>query len=122
VAYTSDESGRNEVYVESLPRGKGRWRISTLGGVQPRWRRDGRELFYYDRIERKLMRVAFAAGDSLNPAPPVVLFPMSLSGAVGWGYQPAADGQSFLVAELHRDATSDIFEVILNWSALLKQP
>jgi hypothetical protein len=122
VAYTSDESGRHEVYVESLPQGKGRWKISTGGGRQPRWRRDGRELFYYDRIERKLMSVAFAVGDSLNPAQPVVLFPISLGSALGWSYQPAADGQSFLVAELQRDATSDIFEVFLNWSAMLKQP
>ena len=57
VAYVSDETGRYEVYVESLPRGKGRWRISTGGGIQPRWRRDGRELFYYDRIERKRLDV-----------------------------------------------------------------
>jgi len=46
LVYTSNETGRNEIYVKPFPTGDGRWQISTGGGVYPRWRPDGRELFY----------------------------------------------------------------------------
>jgi len=45
LAYSSNEAGRNEVYVQPFPAGVGKWQVSTNGGVFPRWRRDGRELF-----------------------------------------------------------------------------
>jgi hypothetical protein len=52
MAYTSDESGAPEVYVQSFPeRGHGKWRISVNGGAQPQWRPDGKEVFYLARIE-----------------------------------------------------------------------
>ena len=46
VAYHSNESGRHEVYVQPFPGPGGKWQISTSGGIEPRWRRDGKELFY----------------------------------------------------------------------------
>ena len=46
VAYMSNESGREEVYVTSFPRGKGKWQVSTEGGCNPAWRADGGELYY----------------------------------------------------------------------------
>src|SRR5262249_41478036 len=46
IAYASPESGRFEVYAQSFPPGRGKWQVSTTGGMQPRWRRDGRELYY----------------------------------------------------------------------------
>jgi len=52
MAYTSDESGGREVYVRRFPEGDGQVRISTGGGEQPRWRRDGKELFSWARKER----------------------------------------------------------------------
>ena len=57
VAYTSDESGGNEVYVQSFPAGGAKWPVSSKGGDWVRWRRDGREMFYI-AADRKLMSVA----------------------------------------------------------------
>ncbi len=48
VAYVSDQSGQNQVYVRPFPEGEGQWQVSTKGGVQPRWSRDGKELFYVE--------------------------------------------------------------------------
>ena len=56
IAYVSDESGREQVYVQSFPEHGGKWQISNGGGEQPLWRRDGRELFYLSG-DRKLMAV-----------------------------------------------------------------
>ena len=61
VAYVSNESGEQEVYVQSFPASGGKWQISTDGGAQPVWRHDGRELFYINP-DRKLMSVEIKTG------------------------------------------------------------
>ena len=63
VAYASDESGRTELYVQSFPAGRGKWQISTSGGDQPSWRRDGKELFYV-APDGKLRAVEIEEADS----------------------------------------------------------
>ena len=69
IAYCRNESGRNEVYVQSYP-GPGRtWQISTSGGTDPHWRRDGKEL-YYRGLDQKLMAVEIRGGDALEPGLP----------------------------------------------------
>src|SRR4029434_1855073 len=66
LAYVSNESGRNEVYVQSYP-GPGRtWQISTAGGTDPHWRRDGKELFYRG-LDQKLMAVEIRGSETLEP-------------------------------------------------------
>jgi tRNA A-37 threonylcarbamoyl transferase component Bud32 len=72
LAYTSDESGRNEVYVLALPEGQPRWRISADGGTEPLWRRDGREIFY--RHGADLMAVPVEAGQTFRKGTPTRLF------------------------------------------------
>jgi Tol biopolymer transport system component len=61
VAYTSTESGKFDVYVETVPRSDRKWRVSTNGGYEPRWRADGREIYYLSE-DRKLMAVPVGAG------------------------------------------------------------
>ena len=61
LAYRSDESGRNEVYVRPFPKGEGRWVISTGGGALPKWRGDGRELFY--EVNQEIWAVAVSQVD-----------------------------------------------------------
>src|SRR5262249_6998124 len=73
LAYVSDESGRNEVYVQSFPRGGGKRLVSTGGGSSPRWRRDGRELFYYAG-DGKLMAAPVRSGESFEIGSVVSLF------------------------------------------------
>jgi serine/threonine protein kinase len=73
VAYASNDSGRYEVYVRSFPAGNGQWQVSTNGGVQPRWRRDGKELFYL-ALDRKLMAVPVRGVSTLEFGAGVPLF------------------------------------------------
>ena len=108
IAYSSDESGRNEVYIESFPdRGK-RTRVSTRGGTYPRWRRDGRELFFVvEDDDNHWMRghsalVEFHAVDieqvdgELRPGTPALLFEAR---AHIWNqyYDVTADGERFII-------------------------
>ncbi len=72
-AYTSNESGRDEVYVQSFPRPAGKWQVSTAGGGDPRWRADSRELFYIG-ADRRLMSVSVTAGEGFKSGAPIPLF------------------------------------------------
>lgn len=109
VAYTSDESGKNEVYVRDFPNGKNQWQISLNGGAAPRWRRDGKEIFYV--AQNKLMAVAIATGSVLSPGVPVVLFQKPF---LGTGYEVAADGKRFIVPERPAEPPLSI-HVVHNW-------
>ena len=102
MAYCSDVSGQREVYVQPFPSADNELRISTAGGMQPRWRGDGKELFY-QASDGKLMAVALTLSPgpkpSLKPAEPVVLFdghfPIQTQGY--FNYDVTADGKRFLV-------------------------
>ena len=65
VAYTSNESGRFQVYVQTFPLSDRKWQVSTDGGYEPRWRGDGREIYYLSE-DRKLMAVSVSAGPYLQ--------------------------------------------------------
>ena len=81
VAYLSDESGRNEVYFRPFPGGDGKWQVSGNGGAQPRWSKDGKELFYVERDT--LMTVAVATTPSFTSGAVTRLFQdANLSGTV----------------------------------------
>src|SRR5262249_43223409 len=105
MAYTSDESGLREVYVGPFPPGDGKWKISTAGGEQPRWRGNGKELFYA-AADGKMTAVAVKTAPpkrSFEPGVPVPLFDSHIVSAgsiagVSSQYDVAADGQRFLVA------------------------
>jgi hypothetical protein len=123
VAYTSDESGANEVYVRSFPAGDGKQRVSIKGGDFVRWRRDG-EMFYI-AADRRVMSVAVrAVSGSLELGKPQALFtiPLTLTPSGGGGsytYDVMPDGQRFLASAPVVDAASPTMTVILNWQAAL---
>src|SRR4029453_15617955 len=97
IAYVSDESGAPQVYVQSFPTLTGKWQISTDGGTQPRWRRDGSELFYLAR-DRKLMAVRVKAREAFEADVPQPLFDTSLEvGDFRHEYAVSADGNRFLL-------------------------
>src|SRR5262249_41768225 len=73
VAYTSDESGRAEVYVRPFPSMAEKWQVSTHGGTKPLWRRDGKELLYL-ADDRKLMSVELKKGSGFETSAPRALF------------------------------------------------
>ena len=122
IAYRSDESGRNEIYVRSFPEGTGKWQISTAGGSDPSWRGDGKEIFYRG-ADQRFMAVDIRLGDTLQAGVPQSLFPgrVNLVGNVRNRYSASLDGQKFLfVATLGRDAIAPT-TVVLNWDADLRK-
>jgi Tol biopolymer transport system component len=119
MAYVSNESGPVQVYVQSIPAGGSKFQISNAGGSQPRWRRDGKELFYIS-TDDKLMAVEVKIGNTFEAGPPQPLFDMPLNSYVRWLYQPAADGQRFLVISDSRSASPPV-TVVLNWQAGLRK-
>jgi Tol biopolymer transport system component/predicted Ser/Thr protein kinase len=110
IAYVSAESGRSEVYVQDFPERSNRRQISTGGGSRPRWRADGRELFYGSR-GGKLMSVDVSEGGEFGA--PKELFQVRGAG----DYAVAPDGQRFLVDVALEDPTTAPATVVLNWTA-----
>ncbi len=121
VAYQSDETGRNEIYIQAFPEPKGKWQVSSGGGVYPRWSPGGKELFYLSQ-DNKLMSVALKLGvDSVDPSTPRELFPVSIDTAIaGSPYAVSPDGRRFLVRSVAGHGAQPL-QVIVNWPALLKQ-
>jgi Tol biopolymer transport system component len=122
VAYVSNESGRFEVYVQSFPASGGKWQVSNGGGAAPRWRRDGRELFYLS-ADRKLMSVEVGgSADTFEAGVPKPLFETRVDSITGAPlYDVSADGQRFLInVPVEENAPASV-TVVLNWTADLKR-
>ena len=122
LAYTSNESGRNEIYVQPYPGPGGKWLISTDGGTEPVWSRNGRELFY--RNGDKLMAVDIQTQPAFKAGTPRMLFERP-GYQVGTrpDYDVAPDGQRFLMikhTEQQQSALTQI-HVVLNWFEELKR-
>ncbi len=131
LAYESDETGRREVYVRAFPPGPGKWQISTTGGTVPRWRKDGRELFYQDANYTGKLHAADVRTDASNfePGASKELFDLSADGYVvpfnhtsNWhNYAVSADGQRFLVPRPDPATRAETLQapitVVLNWSS-----
>jgi eukaryotic-like serine/threonine-protein kinase len=123
MAYTSDETGRFEVYVQSFPVGGNKWQVSVDGGSDPKWRLDGRELFYISP-KHKLMSVKLRPGSTFEAGVPTELFEMPVPDLVPSfpnNYVVTADGQRFLVNTVIRDAPSSPISVVINWAAELSR-
>ena len=131
IAYWSLESGQNEIYVRPFPSGAGRWQVSTNGGTFPRWRSDGKELFYLSMISSgKMMAVEVkTSGTAFEYGSARELFDsqyenFSHPGHTGnWHtYAVSNDGQRFLIPRPVAPQTSvNAITVVLNWTALLKK-
>jgi len=120
VAYSSNESGRWEVYVSSFPIPGGNWKISSAGGSEPRWRSDGKELFYL-ASDGKLMAVEVKEGPPFEGGVATALFPTKrrerISATDIFSYDVSADGQHFLVNTDVGEIASSPLNLILNWTA-----
>jgi len=111
IAYQSNESGSNEIYIQPFPGPGARSQISTGGGTSPQWRRDGKELFYLGPDSR-LMTVSVALnGPHVELGVPAPLFSL----APGAAYTASADGQRFLINEITKEASP--ITILLNWRA-----
>jgi Tol biopolymer transport system component len=123
LAYESDQSGRQEIYVQPFPGPGGKWQVSTDGGSEPVWNRNGRELFY--RSGDKMMEVDIATQPGFTAGTPRMLFekqyekaPIPVS-----AYDVSPDGQRFLMVKSSEQAQAapTQINVVLNWFEELKQ-
>ena len=122
VAYTSDDDGQLEVYITHFPDATGKYQVSTSGGVNPRWRGDGKELFFISPQDRNLNSVSVAQrGNGLELGTAHTLF---ATHAVSQGLGPfdvTADGQRFLVNGENIQVTNEPVTLVVNWDAELKK-
>jgi hypothetical protein len=120
IAFNSDESGRWEVYVARFPEFTDKRQVSSAGGMQPRWRRDGKELFYLG-TDGTMMAVLIAPGVPPTAGMPTALFRTALSPSPNVPqYDVSADGSRFLVLEPSR-AGGEPVTFVLNWAAGLAE-
>ncbi len=120
LAYHATTEGTPQVYVVAFPPTGERWQLSTRGGVQPRWRGDGRELFYLDP-DGQMMSVALPTGDPRQVRPPSALFRTTLEpSSANDQFTAAADGQRFIVRRPIGDRGTDQapVTVLVNWRGL----
>ena len=121
VAYSSNESGRWEVYVTSFPEAHGKWQVSNAGGDQPKWRSDGKELFYL-APDSRMMAVPVNTGANFDPGTPAALFQANPRDLVAtseqFSHDVSKDGQKFLINTQLKTGTAPM-SVVLNWSAKL---
>jgi len=114
MAYVSNESGRDEVYVRGFPASSGKWMISAAGGTEPRWRRDGEELFYVG-ADHRLMVVPVVTGSQFSQGLPRALFDARLMDDRAWGYDVAPDGKRFIVSFETGPSTPAPIDFVLGW-------
>ena len=131
LAFSSNETGRYEVYVRPFPDAGGKWQISSGGGIYARWRHDGRELFYV-APDNRMMAVPIdvvSSGRTLSPGAPVALFESRIAtqGSAGLGgfgskaqYAVARDGRFLLSVSVEAAIASPI-TIVLNWDAGLRK-
>jgi Tol biopolymer transport system component len=110
VAYTSDESGRNEIYVSDFPKGANKWQISANGGNGPRWRQD-KNIYYVE--ERKLMTVSVTTRPEFSPGAPAALFEKRSVQFLQYDVSP--DGKRFVILERPGGEPPLSIHVVHNW-------
>jgi len=120
IAYDSTESGRREVWIQPFPPTGSKWQVSTGGGFSPRWRGDGKEL-YYVAADGTLTAVAVSGGSTPEFGTPAVLFQtMFREGAYG-SYAVSGDGQRFLMNVPPDAGDVTPITVVVNWEAALSR-
>ncbi len=121
LAYISPESGQYEVYVVPFIHGSGKWLVSSAGGHFPRWRHDGKELFYLS-LDNKIMSAEIAdKGASVVVGRLTPLFQANPTPTNGWVYDVTADGKKFIIDTLGGLEGSQPLTLVVNWPELLKK-
>lgn len=124
VAYNSNETGQTEVYLTHFPDAARRYRVSTQGGRNPRWRGDGKELFYFSFSQNSMMAVKVdEKAEDISLGPPQALFRLANSNKMrlGTAFDVTADGRRFLVVEANSPQGTVPLTLVTNWNAELKE-
>jgi eukaryotic-like serine/threonine-protein kinase len=121
MAYRNNESGRSEIYITAFPRGGAKWQVSTNGGTNPRWRKDGKELYFLDSSENIVAVDVNTSSDAVNLGVPHALF-QALSIQPEYGpFDVTADGKKFLLNSGNLKEGSAPFTLVENWPSELKK-
>jgi Tol biopolymer transport system component len=117
LAYSSNETGTGEIYVQSYPSAEGKWQISNQGGTEPEWRRDGQELYYLSP-DRTMMSVAVTTDPAFSAGVPEPLFSAPvIPSPYEWNrYAVSADGERFLLVAPVSADTAPPISIIVNWT------
>ena len=123
LAYTSDESKRDEVYVQTFPNPGGKWQVSTNGGSRPVWSRDGKQLFFIG-LDQKLMAVEVRSdgtkgGAKFDAGVPKYLFDTRISNDAAW-FDISKDGRFLIPTQVENSAGLPM-TVLVNWQVGLKK-
>lgn len=105
--------------MRAYPSGTESWRISPSGGIEPRWRADGSELFYVGP-DHRLMAVAIGRGSGFTAGVPTVVADVRVGESASWDYAVTPDGQQFIVKQPTNEGHSSPINVVLEWGSLLQ--
>jgi eukaryotic-like serine/threonine-protein kinase len=119
VAYASDESGQEELYITTFPEGKGKWRVSANSGTYPAWSANGRELFFKDLTDNIFVCEVTPKGSEIEVGTPQRLFHASSPG-FGVSFDVTADGKRLLVNHSQDEAPAPL-QLVTNWPGELKK-
>jgi Tol biopolymer transport system component len=119
VAYVSDESGLQEIYITSFPEGKGKWKVSSNGGAYPAWRGDGKELFYQNITNDYFACPVAVKGSEVEVGTPQRLFNTTSPG-IGISFDVSSDGKRLLINHAEEEAQAPL-QLLTNWPAELKK-
>ena len=120
IAYTSDESGRFEIYVQPFPLTGEKWVISSGGGDVPLWREDGKELFYLTE-DGRMMSAEIKSDRAFDNVVTKPLFQIDIKRALGYPYAVSPDGSRFLINIPAEASNPAPMTIVLNWPATLKK-
>jgi serine/threonine protein kinase len=121
VAYQSNESGQGEVYISRFPSGAGKWQVSTNGGNEPVWRRDGKELYYLGIDDKLIAAEITEQKDSLVVGAVRPLFQAHPVLSANLAYDVSPDGKRFLINSLINESASEPITLVVNWDAELRK-
>jgi dipeptidyl aminopeptidase/acylaminoacyl peptidase len=119
VAYASDESGQQEIYVTSFPEGKGKWRVSVNTGAYPAWSGSGKELFFKDLTDNIFVCTVTQKGQEVEVGTPQRLFHAASPG-IGVAFDVSSDGQRVLVNHSQDEAPAPL-QLVTNWLAQINK-
>jgi Tol biopolymer transport system component len=117
VAYQSDETGQNEIYIASFPDARRKLQVTSGGGTFPQWGPDGRELFYISGDSMLTVINLRNGADGLEPSSPQPLFPVTANSYTESPFEVSPDGKRILVNQVEQNKELD---VVVNWPLLLR--
>jgi serine/threonine protein kinase/Tol biopolymer transport system component len=119
VAYASDESGQQDVYITTFPEGKGKWRVSSNSGAYPAWSASGKELFFKDLTDNIFVCTVTPKGSEVEVGPPQRLFHAASPG-LGLSFDASSEGKRLLVNHSEEEGQVPL-QLVTNWPAELKK-